>query len=213
MIPALLETTGDFIAGWIWPLSEISPLATQKSHSGFGEEVGRVKTMGDEKVPLLEHHLEPETEFGGDGRREYANGYSNGFHNHGEVCVTIENLGWEEEGDDGVEEGEDEDLAQMQKAVDLFSNVPAFGKLPSIDPFINKTPTISGLYAKLRSVLLLPVLVLRLLLVGVILVVGFVATKLALAGWEKGQEVLPRWRRRLMIVTRLCGRGVLFCFG
>lgn len=77
---------------------------------GFGEEVGRVKIMGDEKVFFLEYYLEFEIEFGGDGCREYVNGYSNGFYNYGEVCVMIENLGWEEEGDDGVEEGEDEDF-------------------------------------------------------------------------------------------------------
>lgn len=166
--------------------------------------------MGDEKLPLLG----PKTESGGDG----VNGYGNGFHNHGEVCVTIEDFSWKEEtGEDGGEDCDGKDVdgdpAQMQKAVDLFSNVPAFGKLPSIDPFLNRTPSISGLYAIVKCVLLLPVLVLRLLLVGVILVVGFVATKLALAGWDNGQEVLPRWRRRLMFTTRLCGRGVLFCFG
>lgn len=155
--------------------------------------------MGDEKVPLL------------DPKTEQQNGY------HVEVCVTIGDLSWKGR-DEGFEREEDDgdgdgDPAQMRKAVDLFSNVPAFGKLPTIDPFVNRTPTISGLYARLKSVVMLPVLVLRLLLIGVILMVGFVATKLALAGWDKDQEVLPRWRRRLMIVTRFCGRGVLFCFG
>lgn len=164
--------------------------------------------MGDERLPLLD----PKTALERD-----SNGYGNGFHNHDEVCVTIRDLSWKdgdarEDEADGDGDG-DGDPARMQQAVDLFSNVPAFGRLPSIDPFLNRTPTISGLYANLKSLVLLPVLIARLLVVGVILVVGFIATKLALAGWAKDREVLPRWRRRLMIVTRLCGRGVLFCFG
>nr|XP_024380993.1 lysophospholipid acyltransferase LPEAT2-like isoform X2 [Physcomitrium patens] len=111
------------------------------------------------------------------------------------------------------EESMDGDLKQMQKALDLFSDVPSFGKLSTIDPFVNRTPATKGLYESLKTLLLLPVLVARLLVIGVILVVGFVATKLALAGWDKSESVLPIWRRKLMFVTRLCGRGILFCFG
>lgn len=72
--------------------------------------------MGDEKVPLL------------DPKTEQQNGY------HVEVCVTIGDLSWKGR-DEGFEREEDDgdgdgDPAQMQKAVDLFSNVPASGNYP-----------------------------------------------------------------------------------
>lgn len=129
------------------------------------------------------------------------------------ITIVISDKRRENFHDDGGELVVDGDLAQMQKSMALFANVPSFGNPTSIDPFVNKTPRVSGAYENAKTVLLLPLLILRLLVVGAILVVGFFATKIALAGWEKGQVVLPRWRRQLMGVTRLCGRGILYCFG
>lgn len=113
----------------------------------------------------------------------------------------------------------DGDVARMQRALALVeADVPSLGKASAIDPFVNETPRVHGAYESVKTALLLPVLVLRLLLVGLILAVGYLATKVALAGWESesesaGHVVLPRWRRKLMGVTRLCGRGLLYCFG
>ena len=172
--------------------------------------------MGDDKqLPLLALHSDPETEPFIETHVVKPKGFANGFHD--DVRVTI--LALEQEAEGFGSEDDDEntvsecDRARIQKAVELFANIPSLGKQSVIDPFINKTPTITGLYASLKSLLLLPLLVLRLLVVGAIMVLGFVATKAALAGWEVGQEVLPKWRRNLMIVTRFCGRGILFCFG
>ena len=115
--------------------------------------------------------------------------------------------------DPGPELVVDGDLDRMHKALELFSKVPSFGKPTTIDPFVNKTGKMNGVYENAKTVLLLPVMILRLLVVVAIMVVGFFATKIALAGWKKGQVGLPKWRRKVMGVTRLCGRGILCCFG
>uniref|UniRef100_A0A7I4ADL1 Phospholipid/glycerol acyltransferase domain-containing protein n=2 Tax=Physcomitrium patens TaxID=3218 RepID=A0A7I4ADL1_PHYPA len=183
--------------------------------------------MGDAQVPLLAGHYN-------NGEQESLKAESAGINARSkdqasvqrrdcindEVCVTIpisdeleENLSRKEKDADSFEENADGDLERMQKALELFSDVPSFGKLPTIDPFLNKTPAVRGMYENLKTVLLLPLMVVRLLVILMILVVGFIATKIALAGWENGQSVLPRWRRKLMSVTRLCGRGILFCYG
>jgi hypothetical protein len=165
--------------------------------------------MGEDLRPLLSEdadvkgEVKPEvTIFVGDKVvakwREFNTDFANGCD---DVAIVVS---------EGVVDG---DLARMQKAMELFSNVPSFGKQTTIDPFLNMTPSATGVYENAKSVLLLPLLILRLALVGLILVVGFFATKIALAGWEKGQVVLPKWRRQLMGMTRLCGRGILCCFG
>lgn len=131
-----------------------------------------------------------------------------------EVCVTIPLS-------NSVDDEGDGEIERMQKALAGFQEVvvPALGKPSGLDPFVNQTPRVAGAYAHVKLLLLLPLLLVRLLLVGVILVVGYVATKVALAGWEgsshawSGHVVLPKWRRKLMGVTRLCGRGLLWCFG
>lgn len=136
-----------------------------------------------------------------------------------EVCVAIP-LSSSLVKEFSLDEGDGE-IERMQKAVAGFQEVviPALGKPSGIDPFVNQTPRVAGAYAHVKLLLLLPLLLVRLLLVGVILVVGYVATKAALAGWEgnshtwSGHVVLPKWRRKLMGVTRLCGRGLLWCFG
>jgi hypothetical protein len=169
--------------------------------------------MGDDtkRLPLLAH-WEPEARCNGAHEVVYPKALSNGngFHHDDDVCVAIPPAEQDAERFACNVEGE---RARIRDAVALFSHAPWFGKLPVIDPFFNKTPVIVGLYASLKCLLLLPLLLLRLLVIGLILVLGFIATKLALLGWKKDQEVLPRWRRNLMIGTRLCGRAVLFCFG
>lgn len=83
----------------------------------------------------------------------------------------------------------------------------------TVDPFRNETPTIDGLYEWVKIVVCLPIAAVRLVIFGVCLLVGFLATKLALEGWKDKQNPLPRWRSRIMWVTRVCARFILFSFG
>ncbi|GER31276.1 calcineurin B subunit-related [Striga asiatica] len=83
----------------------------------------------------------------------------------------------------------------------------------TIDPFRNHTPNIEGLYEWLKIVICLPIAVVRLLLFGLALSVGYLATLAALHGWKDRQSPMPKWRCRLMWVTRICARAILFSFG
>ncbi|XP_043805636.1 lysophospholipid acyltransferase LPEAT2-like isoform X2 [Manihot esculenta] len=83
----------------------------------------------------------------------------------------------------------------------------------TVDPFRNSTPNIEGAYEVLKLLLCLPIVVARLVLFGACLAVGFIATKLALEGWKDKHNPMPIWRSRLMWVTRMCARCILFSFG
>ncbi|CAA0842637.1 Lysophospholipid acyltransferase LPEAT2 [Striga hermonthica] len=83
----------------------------------------------------------------------------------------------------------------------------------TIDPFRNHTPDIEGLYEWLKIVICLPIAVVRLLLFGLALSLGYLATLAALHGWKDRQNPMPKWRCRLMWVTRICARAILFSFG
>ncbi|CAA6656619.1 unnamed protein product [Spirodela intermedia] len=98
---------------------------------------------------------------------------------------------------------------------DLLGAVPfRYIRQPcSLDPFRNHTPTVEGVYEFSKIVLCLPLALARLVLFGLSLVVGFLATKLALQGWKDKQSPMPRWRCRIMWITRLCARLILFSFG
>ncbi|QCE02850.1 lysophosphatidylcholine acyltransferase/ lyso-PAF acetyltransferase [Vigna unguiculata] len=83
----------------------------------------------------------------------------------------------------------------------------------TLDPFRNGTPTVEGLYEWVKTVLCLPVALLRLALFGLCLAVGYVATKVALEGWKDKENPMPKWRCRVMWITRMCARCILFSFG
>ncbi|XP_012083510.1 lysophospholipid acyltransferase LPEAT2 isoform X2 [Jatropha curcas] len=83
----------------------------------------------------------------------------------------------------------------------------------TLDPFRNDTPDIEGLYEVLKILVCLPIAAVRLVLFGVCLLIGYIATKLALQGWKDKHNPMPRWRCRLMWVTRICARCILFSFG
>ncbi|KAL0464710.1 UNVERIFIED_CONTAM: Lysophospholipid acyltransferase LPEAT2 [Sesamum latifolium] len=83
----------------------------------------------------------------------------------------------------------------------------------TIDPFRNHTPSIEGLYEWVKILICLPVAAVRLVLFGLCLAVGYLATRLALYGWKDKQNPMPRWRCRLMWITRYCARAILFSFG
>ncbi|KAJ6840497.1 lysophospholipid acyltransferase LPEAT2 isoform X1 [Iris pallida] len=86
-------------------------------------------------------------------------------------------------------------------------------KPSSVDPFRNHTPAISGAYEWAKILVCLPLAAARLVLFGLALAMGYVATKLALLGWKDRQNPMPRWRSRLMWVTRVCTRCILFSWG
>ncbi|XP_020243252.1 lysophospholipid acyltransferase LPEAT2 isoform X2 [Asparagus officinalis] len=85
----------------------------------------------------------------------------------------------------------------------------------SIDPFKNRTPSVvgAGFYEWVKVVVIVPVALVRLVMFGLALAVGYLATKSALEGWKDRQSPMPRWRSRLMWITRICTRCILFCFG
>ncbi|KAL3649504.1 Lysophospholipid acyltransferase lpeat2 [Castilleja foliolosa] len=83
----------------------------------------------------------------------------------------------------------------------------------TMDPFRNHTPSVEGLYEWLKIVICLPIAAVRLLIFGLSLSVGYLATIAALHGWKDRKNPMPKWRCRLMWVTRVCARAILFSFG
>ncbi|GJY62958.1 lysophospholipid acyltransferase LPEAT2-like protein [Tanacetum coccineum] len=71
----------------------------------------------------------------------------------------------------------------------------------TVDPFRNQTPKIVGVYEWLKMVVILPIAIVRLVLFGLCLVVGYIATKCALYGWKDKTNPMPRWRCRVMWIT------------
>ncbi|KAL5225622.1 hypothetical protein ABZP36_012261 [Zizania latifolia] len=93
------------------------------------------------------------------------------------------------------------------------------GSSPS-DPFLNGTPAWGGVYELLKLLLCAPVAAVRLVLFGLSIAVGYAATWVALRGWtdlrertKEGASPMPAWRRRLMWITRISARCILFSFG
>ncbi|XP_071717800.1 lysophospholipid acyltransferase LPEAT2-like isoform X2 [Rutidosis leptorrhynchoides] len=83
----------------------------------------------------------------------------------------------------------------------------------TVDPFRNTTPNIEGLYEWVKMLVILPIVLVRLVLFLLCLIVGYGATNFALHGWKDKQNPMPKWRCRVMWITRLCARGILFSFG
>lgn len=83
----------------------------------------------------------------------------------------------------------------------------------TVDPFRNGTYKIEGVYEWLKIGICLPIALVRMVLFGVCLSVGYVATKIALLGWKDKENPLPKWRCRIMWITRFATRGILFAFG
>ncbi|XP_048321077.2 lysophospholipid acyltransferase LPEAT2 [Ziziphus jujuba] len=83
----------------------------------------------------------------------------------------------------------------------------------TVDPFRNHTVKIEGIYEWVKIVICLPIALVRLVLFGACLSVGYLATRLALAGWKDRQNPMPKWRCRIMWITRFCARFILFSFG
>ncbi|CAL0308182.1 unnamed protein product [Lupinus luteus] len=93
------------------------------------------------------------------------------------------------------------------------SSVPISAEPLTVDPFRNNTPRLEGVYEWVKVVVCLPLVVVRLVLFGLCLAVGYVATKIALGGWKDKRNPMPKWRVGVMWVTRMCARVILFAFG
>ncbi|KAL9265395.1 Lysophospholipid acyltransferase LPEAT2-like protein [Drosera capensis] len=91
--------------------------------------------------------------------------------------------------------------------------MPSIPESSTIDPFRNHTPVIEGVYEWAKVVVCLPLVVLRLVLFGVSLFVGYLAAVAAINGWKERERPMDRWRCGVMRVTRVCARGVLFSWG
>ncbi|XP_013725857.1 lysophospholipid acyltransferase LPEAT2 isoform X3 [Brassica napus] len=134
-----------------------------------------------------------------------------------EVFISID----DDDGDDSVLDNQDHRPRGFE--FDHLNPVNPFGFLTdaeppvqsptAADPFRNDTPGVCGLYEAVKIVICLPIALVRLVLFGVSLAVGYLATKLALAGWSDRHNPMPRWRCRIMWVTRFCTRCILFSFG
>lgn len=131
------------------------------------------------------------------------------------VIVTVDD-------DDGVHQlpnGDDHQLVTHISEVDdnpyAFLGAKRFDMPGSttVDPFRNNTPRIEGVYEWFKIVVCLPLALVRLLLFGLSLMVGYVATRVALYGWKDKHNPMPKWRSRLMCVTRSSARTILFSFG
>ncbi|KAL7605759.1 hypothetical protein Lser_V15G15853 [Lactuca serriola] len=83
----------------------------------------------------------------------------------------------------------------------------------TVDPFRNHTPKIEGVYELVKLLICAPIALARLVLFAFCLAIGYLATKFALSGWKDKQNPMPKWRCRVMWITRLCTRGILFSFG
>ncbi|GAB2244960.1 hypothetical protein Droror1_Dr00000453 [Drosera rotundifolia] len=111
-----------------------------------------------------------------------------------------------------------ESSAQIECDPENPFGFPELGRLSipessTIDPFRNHTPVIEGVYEWVKIVVCLPLVVLRLVLFGVSLFVGYLATLVAINGWKERERPMDRWRCGVMWVTRVCARGVLFSWG
>ncbi|CAM6085757.1 unnamed protein product [Calypogeia fissa] len=173
--------------------------------------------MGDSEQlqrPLL-------SAYGGEGGEEIKTGVSHDVRVEVKEEVVARENG-ERKGDYDFDVGKeesrrldvDEELeSRIEHAISILGVPPKLGKQGPIDPFKNKTREIVGLYNWIKTVLLLPVLVLRILLVLVVLFVGLILTSISLAGYRQALRPFPQWRRHMMFSTRLCARALLFCFG
>ncbi|KAL2608441.1 hypothetical protein R1flu_027014 [Riccia fluitans] len=159
--------------------------------------------MGDENNSLRKPLLQDGTDENLQGGGDYVVDFSVGL---GRQNDSLEN------GDVSVESQESLE-SRLNHAITILGEPPVLGKQAAIDPFRNRTPRIRGFYEWTKTIVMLPVLILRVLMVMVVLFVGLIATKTALAGYTQTEDPMPKWRRRLFCVTRLCGRAILFCFG
>lgn len=111
------------------------------------------------------------------------------------------------------DEDNDAQLGSRNPYAFLGSDFLEVPRQPTVNPFRNHTAEIEGVYEWVKILILLPVVIVRLVLFGVCLAVGYLATRLALEGWTDKQNPMPKWRCRIMWITRFSARCILFSFG
>lgn len=95
----------------------------------------------------------------------------------------------------------------------FLGDQPTLGPMPIIDPFRNQSEEIGSIYEWIKLLLCLPLAIIRLLLISLVTVGGFLIAKLLLLGWNEKIVPMPKWRRNILYITRLLGRLVLFFCG
>eukprot|EP00246_Nothoceros_aenigmaticus_P004252 TRINITY_DN15706_c0_g1_i1.p1 TRINITY_DN15706_c0_g1~~TRINITY_DN15706_c0_g1_i1.p1 ORF type:complete len:511 (-),score=73.70 TRINITY_DN15706_c0_g1_i1:249-1781(-) len=89
---------------------------------------------------------------------------------------------------------------------------PSIGPAAKINPFT--TSFNNGTLETIKTVLMLPIFVLRVILLVLLMLIAYVSVKIALIGViDPLYKPFPTWRRVLLVPIRLCARGCLFCFG
>ncbi|XP_060218721.1 lysophospholipid acyltransferase LPEAT2 isoform X1 [Lycium barbarum] len=126
------------------------------------------------------------------------------------VILTVDDDQQLSNGDTHISDVDDNNNPYVFLGADWF-DMP--GSSSTVDPFRNNTPRVEGLYEWLKIVVCVPIALVRLLLFGLSLCVGYVATKAALYRWKDRHNPMPKWRSRLMCVTRFATRTILFSFG
>ncbi|PON41216.1 Parvalbumin [Parasponia andersonii] len=114
---------------------------------------------------------------------------------------------------DDIDDDDDTQLGHRNPFAFLGSDWFEVPRQPTVNPFRNHTPVIDGVYEWVKILILLPIVIARLVLFGASLAVGYLATRLALEGWKDKQNPMPKWRCRIMWVTRFSARCILFSFG
>lgn len=112
----------------------------------------------------------------------------------------------------GEEETADSVVDQNQNPFGFLGTEFSLPPPSPVDPFRNHTPSM-GVYEWCKAAFCLPIALVRLALFGFALLVGFLATKLALTGWKDTKKPMPPWRCRVMWMTRIAARCILFSFG
>ncbi|KAJ7532570.1 hypothetical protein O6H91_13G010000 [Diphasiastrum complanatum] len=82
------------------------------------------------------------------------------------------------------------------------------------NPFRSDRQSLHGVYEVVKTILMLPVFVVRILMMVLCLLLGYVFTKLALLGAKDVlKKPFPKWRRQLFWPVRLLARSLLFSCG
>ncbi|GBG91679.1 hypothetical protein CBR_g53493 [Chara braunii] len=104
-------------------------------------------------------------------------------------------------------------MSRFSEELLMFLGRPPSPTYNPVNPFSSRTPRISGVYEWIKTIICLPLFILRVLLILLTIAVGYVWTKPILIGIENTVGPMPVWRRRLMYGTRLCGRSIMFALG
>lgn len=102
---------------------------------------------------------------------------------------------------------------ELNRLYSFLGDEPDIGPMPPVDPFRNHTEQIGSLYEWAKVLLCLPLAIVRLTLAILTTLIGLLIAKAILLGWTQKQTPMPRWRRKLLYITRLLARFILFCFG